>query len=262
MRFLVTAGNTQTSIDRVRCLTNIFSGRTGGRIAAAAHARGHTVCLLTSHPESVPFPAPAPTWRLTAYKTFEDLEDLLRQEVQHGGYDVIIHAAAVSDFAQAGVFVPAPGTQFDPDSATWSSSDELPRLVDVAAGKVKSKHGELWLRLTPTSKLVDQMRTAWGFRGVLVKFKLEVDVGDEELLKIAERSRLESQANWMVANTLEGMQEWAFVGPVNGAYEKVLRTDLGDRLLDLLGTKRLVCGFGKHRLVCRASRLNGRAKEE
>jgi len=33
MRFLVSAGNTQTLIDRVRCLTNIFSGKTGGRIA-------------------------------------------------------------------------------------------------------------------------------------------------------------------------------------------------------------------------------------
>ena len=64
MRFLVTAGNTQTHIDKVRCLTNIFSGRTGGRIAAAAHGRGHTVCLLTSHPEALPFPAPSATWRL------------------------------------------------------------------------------------------------------------------------------------------------------------------------------------------------------
>ncbi|HEV8058805.1 MAG TPA: phosphopantothenoylcysteine decarboxylase [Gemmataceae bacterium] len=235
MRFLVTAGNTQTLIDRVRCLTNIFSGRTGGRIALAAHARGHTVSLLTSHPESVPVPAPSATWKLTAYKTFEDLEDLLKPEIQQGSYDVIVHAAAVSDFARAGIFVPAPGTHFDPESATWSASAGSPHLVDVIAGKVKSKHGELWLRLTPTPKLVDQMRTPWGFRGVLVKFKLEVDTGDEQLLEVAERSRLESRADWMVANTLEGMQEWAFVGPVNGAYEKVLRADLADRLLDLLG---------------------------
>ena len=51
MNILVTAGNTQTPLDRVRCITNIFSGRTGARIAAEAAARGHRVTLLTSHPE-------------------------------------------------------------------------------------------------------------------------------------------------------------------------------------------------------------------
>ena len=43
MRILVTAGNTQAPIDRVRCLTNIFSGRTGTRIALEARQHGHTV---------------------------------------------------------------------------------------------------------------------------------------------------------------------------------------------------------------------------
>jgi phosphopantothenate-cysteine ligase/phosphopantothenoylcysteine decarboxylase/phosphopantothenate--cysteine ligase len=51
MNVLVTAGNTQTPIDRVRCITNVFSGRTGARVAMEAAARGHQVALLTSHPE-------------------------------------------------------------------------------------------------------------------------------------------------------------------------------------------------------------------
>ncbi|HVL11743.1 MAG TPA: phosphopantothenoylcysteine decarboxylase, partial [Gemmata sp.] len=53
MNVLVTAGNTQTPVDRVRCITNIFSGRTGGQIAARAYDRGHAVTLLTSHPEVI-----------------------------------------------------------------------------------------------------------------------------------------------------------------------------------------------------------------
>ena len=51
MKILVTAGNTQTPVDRVRCITNIFSGKTGARIAASAYDRGHDVSLFTSHPE-------------------------------------------------------------------------------------------------------------------------------------------------------------------------------------------------------------------
>ena len=50
MKILVTAGNTQTPIDRVRCITNIFSGKTGAQIALEAHRHGHSVVLLTSHP--------------------------------------------------------------------------------------------------------------------------------------------------------------------------------------------------------------------
>ena len=51
MNVLVTAGNTQTPVDRVRVITNIFTGRTGATIAAAAFDRGHRVTLLTSHPK-------------------------------------------------------------------------------------------------------------------------------------------------------------------------------------------------------------------
>ena len=50
MNVLVTAGNTQAPIDRVRCVTNIFSGRTGAAIANAAWGRGHAVTLATSNP--------------------------------------------------------------------------------------------------------------------------------------------------------------------------------------------------------------------
>ena len=41
MKILVTAGNTQVPIDRVRCITNIFSGRTGTRINAARNRLVH-----------------------------------------------------------------------------------------------------------------------------------------------------------------------------------------------------------------------------
>ena len=41
MNLLITAGNTQTPIDRVRCITNIFTGRTGAQVALEAHRRGH-----------------------------------------------------------------------------------------------------------------------------------------------------------------------------------------------------------------------------
>jgi len=64
-----------------------------------------------------------------------------------------------------------------------------------------------------------------------VKFKLEVGVSDGQLLKIAEASRLQSQADQMVANTLEGVDSWAFLGPLSGRYDRISRRDLPERLL-------------------------------
>jgi phosphopantothenoylcysteine synthetase/decarboxylase len=104
--------------------------------------------------------------------------------------------------------------------------------VDRAAGKIKSDEPELWLRLIRAPKLIDLIRAEWGFRGILVKFKLEVGVTEQQLLQIAESSRRHSAADLMVANTLEGASSWAMLGPVNGHYQHVSREDLPRRLLD------------------------------
>jgi phosphopantothenate-cysteine ligase/phosphopantothenoylcysteine decarboxylase/phosphopantothenate--cysteine ligase len=218
MNVLVTAGNTQTPLDRVRCITNIFTGRTGAQIASEAFNRGHRVTLLTSHPDVLDAiicgrPRTGIDWQLRSYRTFDDLERLMKEEVSSGRYDAVVHSAAVSDYRVAGVYTHQDGA-----------------FADVAAGKIKSQHQELWLKLTPTPKLVDQVRTEWGFRGILVKFKLEVGVTDEELLEIAERSRLQSRADLMSANTLESMHAWAFLG-AGPNYRRIARGGLAAELV-------------------------------
>jgi phosphopantothenoylcysteine synthetase/decarboxylase len=262
VNFLVTAGNTQAPIDRVRCLTNIFTGRTGTRIALHALERGHTVTLLTSHPEVVEALQPAGSlprerWSVYPYRTFDDLHDCMEQTIRQGHLDVVVHSAAVSDYLAVGTYAPAEGTRFREEEGTWESPPGTPdRLVNVTAAKVKSDAPELWLRLVRAPKLVDLVRPVWGFRGVLVKFKLEVGVSKEELLAIAERSRRHSGADLMVANTLEGIRAWAYLGPLGtgskkgsdplnakgsdpfsgpvlaGRYRRLSRTEMPVRLLD------------------------------
>lgn len=217
MNILVTAGNTQAPIDRVRCITNVFSGRTGASIAAEA-ARGHAVTLCTSHPDT----AAGLDLTVRPYRTFADLDGLMTELIPGGRFDAVIHAAAVGDYHVVGTFAKL-GTE----------------LHDVSAGKVKSDHPELWLKLVRAPKLVDRIRGDWGFGGVLVKFKLEVGVTDEELLAVAERSRVQSGADLMSANTLDGMHDWALVG-AGADYRKVHRADLPACLLDAV--ERLAAG--------------------
>jgi phosphopantothenate---cysteine ligase (CTP) len=238
MNILVTAGNTQVAIDQVRCLTNIFTGRTGAGIALESCKRGHRVTLVTSHPETLAEREAPAEWRdrgtTIAYRTFEDLEGTMAESIAARPWDAIIHAAAVSDYRAAGVFAPTPGTRFDDVRAIWTSAGHPPALLDRTAAKIRSDEPELWLRLARAPKLIDRIRDDWGFRGLLVKFKLEVSVTDAQLLEVAERSRRHSRADWMVANTLEGAGEWAYLGPFTDGYHKVTREELPGRLLSAL----------------------------
>jgi phosphopantothenoylcysteine synthetase/decarboxylase len=150
----------------------------------------------------------------------------------------VIHCAAVSDYLAAGVYAPREGTTFQREEGQgvghWSGGETPPTLVDRQAGKIKSDEAELWVRLVRAPKLVDRIRNPWGFQGQLVKFKLEVGVSDEELLDIAERSRVHSRADLLVANTLENAAFYAFLGPLDGKYERLARRNLAGRLVDAL----------------------------
>lgn len=234
MNILITAGNTLVPIDRVRCLTNIFTGRTGAAIARCAWQRGHHVVLLTSNPATIDAP-PQERWAMRPYRTFEDLRDRMSELIRGGGFDAIVHCAAVSDYLAAGIYAPAAGTHFHPESGRWENADAAgPTMLDRAAGKVKSDEPELWLRLKRAPKLIDCIRRDWVFRGIVVKFKLEVGIDDEQLLAVAERSRLHSHADFMVANTLEGADTYAFLGPLEGRYQRVTRSELAGRLISVV----------------------------
>ncbi len=215
MHILVTAGNTHMPIDRVRVITNVFSGRTGAAIAVTAARCGHRVQLLTSHPETVPEASGGV--QVVTYRTYDDLAEQMAAAVCSGRYEAVVHAAAVSDYRVVGAYAAVAGG--------WQKVD---------ADKIRGSYPELWLRLVPTPKLVDRVRREWGFTGVLVKFKLEVGVSEAELEQVAEAARRQSQADLLVANTLEGMKEWALVGPWNGRYERCRREQLPQRLLELI----------------------------
>ena len=241
MNLLITAGNTLAPIDRVRGLTNVFTGRTGAAVALYAHDRGHRVVLLTSRPDAIDallHPDVADLderFTLIRYNTFDNLHHLMEHHLRAGDVDALIHSAAVSDYLAAGVYAPAEGTRFFPEDGAWGgAADEPPRLVGRDADKVKSDEPELWLRLVRAPKLIDHVRGDWQFRGLLVKFKLEVGLDDVQLLEIAEQSRVQSGADLMVANTLEDANAHAFIGPLADGYKRLNRSDLSARLLDAL----------------------------
>ncbi|HET7027622.1 MAG TPA: bifunctional phosphopantothenoylcysteine decarboxylase/phosphopantothenate--cysteine ligase CoaBC [Candidatus Limnocylindrales bacterium] len=98
---VVTAGGTAEPIDPVRVITNRSTGRMGVAVAEAALARGARVTLIAGN-VSVPLPAGADVVR--AGTAGEMRAALLRALAGHdgqAGFDVLVMAAAVSDFRPA-----------------------------------------------------------------------------------------------------------------------------------------------------------------
>ena len=91
------------------------------------------------------------------------------------------------------------------------------------------------VELKKAPKLIDQFRTTWGFSGILVGFKLESGLSDQDLLAESEITRTRTSATLMVANHFQTAAKEAWVGPnQKGIYQKVDRTKLPVFLLDLI----------------------------
>ncbi len=198
-RFLVCSGSTREPIDEVRDWGNIFTGGTGFDIARALAAHG-PVDLVTSNREHL---ARAAAGGLAAhpiqgfpFQSHADLRAALAERLAGPAYAAISMSAAVSDYTPAGSFALVRREALPDGTEHWL-------VRDVQAGKVSSQHGHLAILGRQTEKLVDLFRSTWGFRGILVKFKLEVGLDQERLLQIGEVSRQASGADLLVANTLE-----------------------------------------------------------
>lgn len=230
MRFLVTAGNTRELIDAVRDWGNVFTGNTGLSIARALADVG-PVDLLTSNRQHLseladrrgPIAA-------SAFCTHAELKGALAALLARQTYDAVFMTAAVADYRPARVYAVVerePGDE--PGVERWT-------VRDAQAGKVKSNYHQIAVLGERTEKLVDLFRTEWGHRGMLVKFKLEVGIAPEELIRVGQASRLGSRADYLVANTLdmvEGEKAGGYLLSAEGA-EWVARAELPGRLAKLV----------------------------
>lgn len=198
-RFLVCAGSTRESMDRVREWGNIFTGGTGFDIALALAQLG-PVDLLTAnegHLARLSGGLGRPhSLRGFSFRSHGDLGRELDRLMKNSNYQAVLMSAAVSDYSPDGSFR-VMGRQENPGGGeTW-------QVQTVQAAKVKSDHGTIAVLGQATEKIVDSFRKRYEFKGFLVKFKLEVGIDTPALLDIGEKSRVSSGADLLVANTLD-----------------------------------------------------------
>lgn len=132
MNILITGGGCREAIDNVRCVTNTSTGRTSSAIADYFFAQGANVTLLAAASAI----KPRSDCRVRTFVSGSDLGQLLEQELSTTDYDLVIHAAAVSDFVPQtiimdGVEVPAgPEGKIPSGSSMTVTFRAAPKLAD------------------------------------------------------------------------------------------------------------------------------------
>lgn len=241
MNVLITAGSTCVPIDNVRRIGNIFSGKSGIKIAKyfLENDNNHITLLnskLLGEYQETSFQClewEYPNLSFEKYSTFDDLKNLMKKMITKPlilgsgstKFNVIIHSAAISDY---GV-----------DGAYEMGNDDLgnPMMWPIHEAKIKSGRNELYLKLIPLPKIIDLIRTEWGFKGILVKFKLESQKSDKQLINIAIKSMKQSDADFIVANCLEWYSQRAFIISKDESVVSVVRDNLNSTLYDLISQK-------------------------
>ncbi len=171
MKILITAGSTWVKIDRIRILTNRFTGKTGLFIAKSLKQKGHSVTLLVNNHCLGKIQG----LKVISFRYFDELKEKLTKLLKSNCYDAIVHMAAVSDY----------------------------KLNKSYKGKVASGKKALSLRLVPTQKLIKKIKPL-AKSSLLIQFKLEPK--PKGIIDKAYQSLKEYKSDFVIANALEDLR--------------------------------------------------------
>jgi phosphopantothenoylcysteine decarboxylase/phosphopantothenate--cysteine ligase len=133
---LITSGGTQEPIDSMRVLTNLSTGKTACCMAEYFYSLGFNVSVLAAKNSTKPRFREIKVFN---YQTFTELNSELKTLVSKNTFDVVIHAAAVSDFSVSEL----------------SQNDinlQLPQQNKISSDK------DLIIKLKPNPKILPQIK--------------------------------------------------------------------------------------------------------
>lgn len=200
MNVLITSGGTKISIDMVRSITNMSQGTFGAKIAdsfynsfdssdkmyflGAADSKrpffsGNAETNYNENCKRVCKSEEGEKFSIIRYKTFDDYEKELFRLLTSVKFDVVVLAAAVSDYT----------------------------VENYVNGKIRSsQNDELVIRLKPLPKLISRVRK-FQPDAIICGFKLLVNSTEEELKSACKKSLVENQVDVVVGNDLRDIKQ-------------------------------------------------------
>lgn len=202
MRVLITCGPTWVAIDDVRVISNQSTGQMGHLIAQACIAKGSEVTLIEG---PITHTWSDPRAKVVKYRYFDEFHKILDIQLKKK-FDVVVHAAAVSDF----------------------------KVEKVLKGKISSAKA-LTLKFVPTVKLIDQIKIK-APNVFLVGFKLESNLKSHQIVQETKTLFDSAQCDLVVANSIDkGYQGFIVDNQGNVLAKADNRKDLAKQLVKFVG---------------------------
>ncbi|MFM8468443.1 MAG: phosphopantothenoylcysteine decarboxylase [Limisphaerales bacterium] len=177
MKVVVTCGPGYEPIDQARRVTNFSTGRLGIALSNAFTARGWNVTCLKG--EQATCADPLHAQRVLPFSTNDDLAAKLVAIAGEGGWNAVLHAAALCDFRVERVL---------------NEAGE-----PIASPKFSSRAGRLNLVLAPATKVLPRLRE-WFPQARLVGWKYELAGTRDEAFAKAQAQLTESRTDACVLN--------------------------------------------------------------
>lgn len=144
MNILITAGGTSEKIDQVRSITNTSTGKTARSIGEFLIANGYKNIYFV-HAQKVE--ALKNAKENISFVTSSDLEKILKEILRDTHIDIVIHAAAVSDFIVDKVVIN--GELFESENIKKISSQDEVELILKKRSKIIDAIKSFALKTTP-----------------------------------------------------------------------------------------------------------------
>ena len=177
---LITCGPTWVPIDDMRVISNQSTGALGHILVKKLIDEGAKVTLIEG---PVKKPIEDKKVKIIKYCFYDELASELKKALKNK-FDIVIHAAAVSDYKV-----------------------KKPSLKKLSSGKK-----EISIKLTPTEKLIDKIKKI-SKKSLLVGFKLESFTSKAMLKKKADNLFNNANCDLVVANSLKNGYTGYVVNP-------------------------------------------------
>lgn len=180
LKILITAGGTKESIDGVRYVTNLSTGKTASAIANYFINRKYDVTFLHAVDSRLP-----DSCRKIAFYDFNDLDNKLQNLLSTENYDVVIHNAAVSDYSVENVEI------------------NKEKYAAPLTKKINSENESIILHLKRNYKILDKIRDYSINKNLfLVAFKFTNKLNEEQKIEEVKKCFEKSSCNLVVSNDL------------------------------------------------------------
>ncbi len=179
-KVLITCGPTWVALDEMRVVSNRSSGQLGHLLTRHFKNEGAHVTLLEGPVEK---PLTLKSVRVQRFKFYDELLSLLKKELKKKP-DIIVHAAAVSDYRPQRPF----------------------------KGKISSSLRLLKITLVPTAKIINRIKHLYP-HAYLVGFKLESGLNKISAKQKAKKLFNETGCNLALVNSVKNDYQGFIINP-------------------------------------------------